>query len=131
MKIALWTTVATVALALTACGSNHDNSSASTTGMSTGSGSGSSAPATSEAPTDFVSFTYLQIGSEPAFGSAPAATTALNTNLELGNADAYGATSFGSGDTLPATTFQASVACAAAGAACTPTVSADLNSTLN
>jgi hypothetical protein len=130
MKIALWTAVAAVALALTACSHSNNNTASTTTGMSTGSGTGSSAP-TAAAPTDFVSFVYQQIASEPAFGSAPAATTALTTDLELGNAEAFAGTTFGSGDALPPGTFQASVACAQAGPACNPTVSADLNSTLN
>jgi hypothetical protein len=133
MKIALWTTVTAAALALGAC--SHSNNGASTTGMSTGPGSGtgtgSSAPTTAAAPTDFVGFVEQQITTEPAFGSAPAVTSSLTTDLALGEAKTFAPGLFNSGDALPPGTFQASVACAAAGAACTPTVSADLNSTLN
>jgi hypothetical protein len=126
MKAALWTVMALGGLTLVACSSSK-NGASSTGSLSTG----SSAPASSSsAPTDFVDFVYQQIGTEPAFGSAPAATTALTTDLELGNA--FGAASFSSGSALPAGTFQASVACAQAGtAACNPGVSADLNSNLN
>ena len=132
MKIVLWTTVATVALAVSACGSNHGNSSASTTGMSTGSGPGSSAPTSSEAPTDFVGFVEQQLTTLPAFGSAPAVTTSLTTDLALGDAGIFSEGLFSAGDALPPATFQASVACNDAGAMkCNPAVSADLNSTLN
>ena len=126
MKIAFWTVLALGGLTLVACSSSKNGAS------STGSvSSGSSAPASSSsAPTDFVNFVDQQIGTEPAFGSAPAATTALTTDLELGNA--FGAATFNSGNALPAGTFQASVACTQAGTtACNPGVSADLNSNLN
>jgi hypothetical protein len=132
MKIVPWTTMVAVGLALAACGHGDDNTTTSTSGSGS-SGTGSSAPSSSPsstAPTDFVDFVYQQIGTEPAFGSAPASTTALTSDLELGNA--FSQTTFGSGDALPATTYQASVACTQAGkTACNPAVSADLNSNLN
>jgi hypothetical protein len=126
MKAALWTVMALGGLTLVACSSSK-NGASSTGSLSTG----SSAPASSSsAPTDFVDFVYQQIVTEPAFGSAPAATTALTTDLEPGNA--FTQATFGSGSALPAGTFQASVACTQAGtAACNPGVSADLNSNLN
>jgi hypothetical protein len=133
MKIALWTTTVAAGLALlAACGHDDNNSTAS---MGSGSGPGSSAPSSapsSSAPTDFVQFVDQQIGTDPAFGSAPQATSSLNTDLELGTANAFAATNFGAGDTLTAGTYSAAAACTAAGkTACNPAVSADLNSTLN
>ena len=134
MKIALWTTTVAIGLALVACGHGDDNATTSTgSGSSTGTGSSapSSAPSSS-APTDFVQFVDQQIGTDPAFGSAPQATTSLNMDLELGTANAFAATNFGAGDTLTMGTYSAAAACTAAGkTACNPAVSADLNSTLN
>jgi hypothetical protein len=144
MKIVLWTAMAGVGLILAACG--PDQSVASLAASTNPSSGGSSAPSssspssssptssspTSSAPSDFVQFVDQQIGSEPAFGSAPAATTSLTTDLALGTAGAFAATPFGTGDAVPTGTYQASVACTAAGkTACNPGVSADLNSTLN
>jgi hypothetical protein len=127
MKIALWTTTVVMGLGLVACGGGDNNSGTASGGS--GSGSGGSAPS-GAAPTDFVDFVYQQIGTAPAFGTAPAVTTSLTSDLELGNA--FSQATFGSGDALPAGTYQASVACTAAGTtACNPGVSADLNSNLN
>lgn len=144
MKTALWTFTAAVGLTcLAACG-GHDNNTASTMptgGSGSGSGPTSSGPSSSgpsssapssSAPTDFVAFVNQQVGVEPAFGSAPTDPTTLTTNLALGNATAFTATTFGSGDTVPAGTNLAVTACTQAGStACNPTVSTDLNSTLN
>ena len=132
MKIVLWTTTVAAGLALLAACGHDDNTTAS---MGSGSGSGSSGPSSapsSSAPSDFVQFVDQQIGTQPAFGSAPEATTSLNTDLELGTANAFAATNFGAGDTLTTGTYSAAAACTAAGkTACNPAVSADLNSTLN
>jgi hypothetical protein len=133
MKIVLWTTTVAAGLALlAACGHDDNNTTGSMTGSGS-SGSGSSAPSSAPtAPSDFVQFVDQQLGTEPAFGSAPAATTSLNTDLELGTANAFAATNFGAGDTLTTGTYSAAAACTAAGkTACNPAVSADLNSTLN
>lgn len=84
-------------------------------------------------PTDFASFVSQQLTQpQPAFGSAPAATDGLTTDLALGSASAFASVSFGAGDALPAGDFAAATACAQAGkTACDPATSADLNSTLN
>jgi hypothetical protein len=134
MKIALWTTTVAAGLALLAACGHDDNNT--TTSMGSGStGTGSSAPSSapsSTAPSDFAQFVNQQIGMDPAFGSAPEATSSLNTDLELGTANAFAATNFGAGDTLTTGTYSAAAACTAAGkSACNPAVSADLNSTLN
>ena len=134
MKTALWTATVAVGIGLlAACG--HDNNTTSSSGS--GSGTGSSAPSgssspSSTAPTDFVQFVNQQIGTFPAFGAAADDTSMLNTDLELGTANAFAATNFGAGDTLTTGTYSAAAACSAAGTTvCNPAVSADLNSTLN
>lgn len=137
MKIALWSIMAATGLTLAGCSNNDNGPPVSTTSSGNGSSSTaptSSAPNSSGAPTDFVAFVNQQIlvQSQPPFGTAPAATTSLTTDLALGSADAFLIYNFGAGDALPPGTYQASVACAQLGtAACNPAVSADLNSTLN
>jgi hypothetical protein len=141
MKIALFTVMAAVGLTLAACGGSDNGPPASSTsgGSSSsggsGSGSTSSGPnSNSSAPTDFVAFVNEQtlVTTQPAFGSAPAATAGLTTDLALGNNQAFIVNQFGTGSALPAKTNSAAAACTAAGAtACNPTVSADLNSTLD
>jgi hypothetical protein len=127
MKIALWATMATVGLALAACGHDNNNTASTSTG--------NSPPATGPvAPpsTDFVAFVSQQVPQQPGFGTVPAPTTSFSTNLALDTANAFATTSFGSGDALPKGTNQASVSCTQAGTtACNPAVSADLNSTLD
>lgn len=139
MKIAFWATTAAVGLTLLGACHHDGDTTASNSGGTGGAGNsgptssapGSSAPSSS-APSDFVAFVNQQIGSEPDFGSAPAVTTSLTTNLALGAATTFTATPFGTGDAVPAGTFQAATACTQAGTtACNPAVSADLNSTLN
>jgi hypothetical protein len=139
MRIPLFPVMAAVGLAtLVACGgSDNGPPAASMSGGGTssgGSGSGSSAPNSAGPPTDFVAFVNQQIlvQTQPAFGTAPAATSSLTTDLALGTANAFIVESFGAGSALPPGTYQASVACTAAGmTACNPTLSVDLNSTLN
>jgi hypothetical protein len=140
MKIALFTVMAAVGLTLAACGGSDNGPPVSSTGGSSssggsGSGSTSSGPnSNSSAPTDFVAFVNEQTlaGTQPAFGSAPAATAGLTTDLALGNNQAFIVNQFGTGNALPAKTNSAAAACTAAGAtACNPTVSDDLNSTLD
>lgn len=120
-----WTmAAATLGLILMGCSSNHSTATGSTPSNPTG-------PSNS-APTDFASFVNQQVIEEPAFGTTPAVTTSLTTDLALGNATAFSGVSFGKGDALPAGTFQAATACTAAGVmVCNPTVSADPNSNLN
>ena len=128
MKTLLWTSMCVGLAVLAACGHGDNNTSSTSSGTGS-SGSGSSAPSSS-APTDFVDFIYQQIGTAPAFGTAPASTTGLTSDLELGSA--FSQVNFGSRDALPSGTFQASVACTQAGTtACNPGVSADLNSSVN
>jgi hypothetical protein len=132
MKIPLWTIAAGAGLlTLAACGSDGSQIAPY---LNTGTGSSApsgSAPAGGTVPADFVQFVSQEVGSHPAFGIAPAMTTTLG-DFELGTANAFASVSFGTPDALPAGTYQASVACAAAGTtACNPLVSADLNSTLN
>jgi hypothetical protein len=130
MKIALWTLIGAVGLALTGCGGGNDNSgSMSGTGTSGGgSGSGPIGPSSS----DFVAFVNNQVLTQPAFGSsAPTATTTLTTDFALGQAGAFSYI-FNAGDLLPTGTYQASVACTQAGLTkCNPAISADLNSSVN
>ncbi|HTV79206.1 MAG TPA: hypothetical protein VMF03_13175 [Steroidobacteraceae bacterium] len=146
MKIALWTSMALLGIGMAGCG-RGDNPpvTASMTGSggtgSSGSAPGSSAPGSSSpgssapassAPSDFIQFVDQQIGTSPALGSAPAATTSLNADLGLGTANAFASTPYGTGDAVPAGTFRASTACTQAGTtACNPATSADLNSNLN
>jgi hypothetical protein len=139
MKIALFTAMAAVGLTLAACGGSDNGPPVSSTSggssSSGGSGSTSSAPnSNSSAPTDFVAFVNSQLlaGAPPAYGTAPAATTGLTTDLALDNAQGFIVYQFGTGDALPPGTNQASVACTQAGAThCNPSVSTDLNSTLD
>jgi len=140
MKITLFTVIAAVGLTtLAACGGSDNGPPVSTTSSgstsSGSSGSSTSAPnSNSSAPTDFVAFVNQQIlvESQPAFGTAPAATASLTTDLALGNSQAFIVYQFGTGDALPPMTYSAVAACAQVGVmACNPTVSADLNSTLN
>lgn len=138
MKTLLWTSMCVGLAVLAACGHGNDNNTTASSSGS-GSGTGSSAPSSSPssapsstAPSDFSQFVDQQLGTSPAFGSAPEATTSLNTDLQLGTANAFAATNFGAGDTLMTGTYSAAAACTAAGkTACNPSVSADLNSTLN
>ncbi len=126
MKIALLATMTAIGLGLVACGSSDKPSS------STPPTGGGSPPANSGPATDFVASVQALVGAQPPFGTTPADTSALTTNLALGSAGTFSSTSFGSGDALPAGTNQASVACTQAGkTSCDPTTSADLNSTLN
>jgi hypothetical protein len=130
MKIALWTMIGAVGLALVGCGGGGDNSTAmSGTGSSGGgSGSGPIGPSSS----DFVAFVNNQVLMQPAFGSsAPTATSTLTTDFALGEAGVFSYI-FTAGDTLPTGTYQASVACTQAGLTkCNPGISADLNSSVN
>jgi hypothetical protein len=142
MKITLFTVIAAVGLTtLAACGGSENGppvsstSGGSSSSGSSGSGSTSSGPnSNSSAPTDFVAFVNEQIlvQTQPAFGTAPAATTGLTTDLGLGNSQAFIVYQFGAGDALPAKTYSAFAACTQVGVmACNPAVSADLNSTEN
>jgi hypothetical protein len=139
MKIALFTVMAAVGLTLAACGGSDNGTPVSSTSGgssgSSGSGSTSSGPnSNSSAPTDFVAFVNEQtlVTTQPAFGSAPAATAGLTTDLALGNNQAFIVNQFGTGSALPAKTNSAAAACTQAGVmACNPTVSDDLNSTLD
>jgi hypothetical protein len=142
MKISLFTVMAAVGLTtLAACGGSDNGppvsstSGSSSSSGSSGSGSTSSAPnSNSSAPTDFVAFVNQQIlvESQPAFGTAPAATTGLTTDLALGNSQAFIVFQFGAGDAFPPKTNSAAADCTQVGVmACNPTVSTDLNSTLN
>src|ERR1700761_2676935 len=119
MKTLLWTSMAVALAVLAACGHDHDTTASSTgSGSGTGSSSPSSSPSSapsSTAPSDFSQFVDQQIGTSPAFGSAPEATTSLNTDLQLGTANAFAATNFGAGDTLMTGTYSAAAACTAAG----------------
>lgn len=118
MNKAALTVVAALGAALAGCG-GHGYGTAT-------------APPAAQTPADFTAFVTQQVQSQPAFGTDPVATDTLTSNLGIDNAVAYGTLSFGSGDSLPAGTFQAFVACMQAGtSACQPTVSADLNSQLN
>jgi len=120
---ALWTVAAATSLALIGCGGNHSSPPAAST----------PAP-TSSPPTDFTSFVNQQLQLQPQPGSsvAPESTSALTTDLSLGSATAFSGVTFGKGDSLPAGTNEAVVACSQAGQmACNPGVSADLNSNLN
>jgi hypothetical protein len=129
MKIALWTTMAAIGLtALAACGHGDNNTASPPTGNMPPGNSGPIGPS----PSDFVAFVNAQVLTQPGFGSsAPTATATLTTDFALGTAGAFTYT-FSAGDALPAGTNQASVACTQAGMSkCNPTISADLNSTLN
>jgi hypothetical protein len=84
------------------------------------------------APTDFTSFVNQQLQQQSGSSAAPESTGSLTTDLSLGSATAFSGVNFGKGDSLPAGTNQAVVACTQAGqAACNPSVSSDLNSNLN
>lgn len=121
MNKSLWMTVLMAGLVVSGCSSNHSTPVGSTTP------SGGSEP-----PTDFAAFVNQQVQTRPAFGSTPAVTSVLTTDLGLGDATAFASVTFGSGDALPTGTNQASVACTQAGkTACNPASSADLNSNLN
>lgn len=124
----LWPVVVLTGLALAGCGHHNHSPPAASMPPPPPPPSGNSPPA------DFVSFVnaQLQLQPQPGLAVAPASTSSLTTNLGLGDATAFSSVKFGQGDALPAGTDQAAVECAAIGApACTPTVSADLNSTLN
>lgn len=84
-------------------------------------------------PTDFATYVNQQVNyPNLSIASAPVATSGLTTDLQLDSGNAFSSVFFGSGDALPAGVNQASVACGQAGkAACDPSASADLNSTLN
>jgi hypothetical protein len=139
MKIALFTATAALGLLAACGGSDNGPPVSSTSGGSSSSGSGSGSTSSgpnsnSSAPTDFVAFVNEQIlvQTQPAFGTAPAATTGLTTDLALGNNQAFVVYQFGAGDALPAKTYSAFAACTQVGVmACNPSVSADLNSTEN
>lgn len=123
MKHTLWALVAVAGVALVGCGGGGNNTAVS---------SASSSSSSTATMTDFTQFVNQQVQTQPAFGAASAAATTSFDNLSLGDASAFAGVKFGTGDALPAGTFQASVACAQAGVmACNPAVSADLNSTLN
>jgi hypothetical protein len=127
MKIALWGTMAAVGVALAACGHGDNNTASMTMGNSPPVNSGPTGPVS----TDFVAFVNAQVLTQPAFGSAPTPTTSLTTDFALGTPGAFSYT-FSAGDALHPGTYQAAVACTQVGTAhCNPTVSADLNSTLN
>jgi hypothetical protein len=125
----LWTVAVLASLALAGCG-DHDHTppAASTPPPSM------PPPTSNSPPSDLVSFVNAQLllQPQPDLSVAPASTSSLTTNLGLGDATAFSSVKFGQGDALAAGTDQAAVECAAIGSpACTPTVSADLNSTLN
>jgi len=130
MKIALWTILGTVGLALAGCGGGGNDNSASMSGTGTGGGSGTGPIGPSAS--DFVAFVNNQVLTQPAFGSsAPTATSTLTTDFALGQAGAFSYI-FNAGDMLPAGTYQASVACTQAGLTkCNPAISVDLNSSVN
>ena len=90
-------------------------------------------PPVNPGSTDFTSFVTAQVQTQPAFGTAePMPSSMLTTNLGLDDASVYAKVMFGTGDALPAGTYQGSVACMQAGsAACNPAISTDPNSTLN
>jgi hypothetical protein len=140
MKIALFTVMAAVGLTLAACGGSDNGPPVTSTGGSSSSGGSGSGPSSSgpnsnsSAPTDFVAFVNEQIlvQTQPAFGTAPAGTAGLTTDLALGNNQAFTVYQFGAGSALPGMTNSAAAACTQVGVmACNPTVSDDLNSTLN
>ncbi len=118
MNKGLWMAVVSAGLALSGCGGDHGTPTGSTPG--------------GVRAHRFGGFVNQQVQTQPAFGTAAAATSSLTTDLGLGNADAFGSVAFGTGDALPIGTNQASVACSQVGkAACNPSSSADLNSNLN
>jgi hypothetical protein len=121
--------VVLAAFALTGCGGhNHTPPAASMPPPST------PPPSMPSPPSDLVSFVKAQLllQPQPGLDVAPAPTSSLTTNLGLGDATAFSSVKFGQGDALAAGLDQAAVECAAIGSpACTPTVSADLNSALN
>ena len=125
--IAMIVAVAVVS-ALSGCGGSRSQPAAANNPPPTG-----GPPPPAGPPTDFTAFVNQQLMQpQPAFGTAPAATDALSTNLQLGSASAFAAVTFGTGDALPSGVYQAATACVQAGqAACDPGSSADLNSTLN
>ena len=124
--IAMIVAVAVVS-ALCGCGGGHSPAAATNPPPTGG------PPPPAGPPTDFASFVTQQLTQpQPAFGTAPAATDSLTTDLGLGSATAFASVIFGAGDALPAGDFQAATACSQAGkTACDPGTSADLNSTLN
>lgn len=116
-KTTLLIVAAAAGLALAGCDNNN---------------SGSSQANNPQAPSNFVSFVGQQVQTQPAFGDAQPASTASLGNLGLDDATAFANVNFGTGDAVPAGTYQASVACTQAGkTGCDPTVSSDPNSTLN
>jgi hypothetical protein len=119
MKNPIGIAIAMAGMALGGCGSHHSSPAAST-------------PSGNTAPTDFAQFVNQQVAMQPSFGTEPVSTASLSSDTALGNPQAFGTASFGTGDALPAGTSQASVACTQAGTtACNPALSADLNSNLN
>jgi hypothetical protein len=110
----LWTLAVVAELIVTGCGGHHHST------------------ATDSSPTDFANFVNQQVKMQPAFGAIAASTASLTGDLGLEGTNPFASVSFGQGDALPAGTYQAVVACSEAGnSACNPTISADLNSTLN
>jgi hypothetical protein len=118
----------TLAGALSGCGGG---SSGSATAANPPPTSGTPPPA--GPPTDFAMFVTQQVNyPNLSIGAAPVATSGLTTNLQLDSSSAFASVFFGAGNALPAGVNQAAVACGQAGtAACNPSMSADLNSTLN
>ena len=118
----------TLAGSLCGCGGSGSSPGAAANPPPTG-----GTPPPAGPPTDFAMFVYQQVN-QPNLevNSAPVATSGLTTDLQLDNANAFSSVFFGKGDAVPAGVNQAAVACGQAGnAACDPSTSADLNSTLN
>jgi hypothetical protein len=84
-------------------------------------------------PTDFAMFVTQQVNQPNLLlATAPVATSALTSDLQLDNASAFASAFFGPGNAVPAGVNLAATACAQAGkASCNPGTSADLNSALN
>lgn len=123
MNIALWALTATVGLTLAAC---HRNDGVAL--RSKGAVPSAGPPPTAATSADVIAFVNRQVGSEPAFGSAPAPTT----NLGVTDTAPAKNIAFGTGDSVPADTYRAATACTrAATRLCNPAVDATLDQLRN